>query len=71
MGSTVQIVDVHRGQRGETTSSRRMARSSVLWAKKLVQLASEPGDLDDQAVDYLARILSSRLPAVVSEVPIR
>ncbi len=39
----------------------------ILWAKKLVELASQPGDLDDQAIEQIARLLSSRLPAMVSD----
>ncbi len=39
----------------------------VLWAKKLIELASAPGAHNDQAMDYIARVLSERLPAVTSE----
>ncbi len=39
----------------------------ILWAKKLVELASQPGDLDDQDIEQVARLLSSRLPAMVPD----
>ncbi len=40
----------------------------ILWAKELVKLVSAPGDLNDQGMDFVARLLSERLPAVVSEL---
>ena len=58
---------LHQQRMAPAGQARNGPRRLDLRAKKLIELGSEPGELDDQDIEQVAGLLSSRLPAMVPD----